>query len=123
MTRTTTELATEVMRLPNWIDALETPDSADDAYIKRVYTDWFAYASTQDRDIVYWSEATIPNEAFLPLVRIIADLCGPAFGDPAPQEVDVESGRPVSMGKKGWDLLRRLTSRKTSGLPARASYY
>ena len=123
MSRTTTELATEVMRLPNWISQHETPDSADDAYIKRVYSDWFAYAQKQDRDIVYWSEAVIPNEAFLPIVRIIADLCGPAFGDPAPQEIDVETGRQVSMGKKGWNLLKRLTSRTASGLPAKATYF
>jgi hypothetical protein len=123
MSRTTTELATEVMRLPNWIAQHETPDAADAAHIKRVYSDWFAYAQEQDRDIVYWAEATIPNAAFLPVVRIIADLCGPSFGDPAPQEIDVETGQPVSMGKKGWNMLKRLTSRSTSGLPAKTAYF
>lgn len=123
MTRTTTELATEVMRLMNWIAQHETPDAADDAHIKRIYSDWFDYAQEQDRDIVYWSQAAIPNAAFLPVVRIIADLCGPSFGEPAPQEIDVETGQPVSMGKKGWNLLKRLTSRGTSGLPSKSVYF
>jgi len=121
MTRTTTELATEVMRLMNWIAQHETPDAADDAHIKRVYSDWFATAQT--RDLVYWPEADIPNAAFLAIVRIVADLVGPAFGDPAPQEIDVETGSPVSMGKKGWNMLKRLTEREPSGLPSKAKYY
>lgn len=123
MSRTTTELATEVMRLPNWISQDETPDSADDAHIKRIYSDWFAYAQKQERDIVYWSEETIPNEAFLAIVRIIVDMAGPSFGDPAPVEIDVETGMQVSMGKKGWNMLRRLTSREASGLPSPGTYY
>jgi len=123
MTRTTTELATEVMRLMNWIAQHETPDSADDAHIKRIYSDWSAYAQKQERDIVYWSESTIPNEAFLPMVRIIADLCGPSFGDAAPVEIDVETGLQVSMGKKGWNMLRRLTAIEASGLSAPGVYF
>jgi hypothetical protein len=123
MSRTTTELATEVMRLPNWISQDETPDSADDAHIKRIYSDWFAYAQMQEREIVYWSEDTIPNEAFLAIVRIIADMVGPSFGDPAPVEIDVETGMQVSMGKKGWNMLRRLTARESSGLSAPGTYF
>lgn len=124
MTRTTTDLATEVMRLRNWIAQHETPDSSDDAQIKRIYLDWHAYAQQQERDVVYWGASDdIPDAAFLAIVRIIADLCGPSFKDPAPQEIDVETGLPVSMGNKGWKMLRRLTSRGTSGLPAKTQYF
>ena len=124
MARTTTDLATEVMRLPNWIAQHETPDAADDAHIKRIYADWHAYAQEQEREVVYWGAADdIPNAAFLAIVRIIADLCGPSFGDPAPVESDVETGMQVSMGKKGWNMLRRLTSKEASGLSAAGTYF
>src|SRR5690606_50146 len=120
-TYTTEDLATAVMRLPNWIDAHETPDTADAAFITQVYSDF--YAEWVIREIAYWPEAEIPKEVFRHIVRIIADAVAPSFGDAAPVEIDIENGSPDSMGKKGWNGLKRGKQVEASGLPVQAVYF
>lgn len=120
-TYTTEDLATWVMRLPGWLDAYETPDSTDAAFITNVYSGF--YAEWVIREIAYWTETAIPEEVFWHIVRIIADAVAPSFGDAAPTEIDIENGTAVSMGKKGWNGLKRVKQVETSGLPARATYY
>lgn len=120
-TYTTEDLAIWVMRLPGWLDAHETPDAADAAMIKANYSGF--YAELVFRDLAYWDEATIPEEVFWHIVRVIADKVAPAFGDAAPIEVDIENGSQVSMGKKGWNGLKRVKQIDQSGNPARAEYF
>jgi hypothetical protein len=121
MSYTTEDLATEVMRLPGWLDAHETPDSADAAYITRVYSGY--YAEWVIREIAYWPEAVIPEEVFWHIVRIVADSVAPSFGDAAPTEFDIESGQQVSMGMKGWRALKRVKSVEPSGQTTQSAYF
>ena len=122
MNYTTEDLAIEVMRLPNWIGAQETPDAADAAYIRNVYGD--LYKEWKLRGIAYWADVeAIPQEVFRHIVRIIVDSVAPSFGDAAPTEFDIETGVQMSMGKKGWNGLKRVTGRQSSGLPAQAQYF
>ena len=121
MSYTTEDLATWVMRLPGWLEAEETPDSADAAMITSVYSGY--YAEWQIREIAYWPQATIPDEVFWHIVRIIADVVAPSFGDVSPQEVDIENGTPVSMGVKGWRGLNRVKTVEPSGLSAEGTFF
>jgi hypothetical protein len=121
MTKTTEDLATEVMRMNGWLDANETPDSEDAAHITRAYEGF--YADWIIRDLVYWPVDAIPDEAFQHITRIIADAVAPAFGDKAPVEIDIETGQQVSMGHKGWLGLKRLTAKERTGMPAEGSYF
>lgn len=121
MVKSTADLAIEVMRLPGWLDANEEPDSEDAAHIVRTYTAYFNEWVL--RDVAYWPLAEIPEEVFIHIVRIIADSVAPSFGDAAPQEIDIESGQPVSMGHKGWLGLKRVTSRDKTGVPTEVSYF
>ena len=120
-TYTTEDLATWVMRLPGWLDAHETPDTADAAMITMVYSGF--YAELVIRDLAYWDKATIPEEVFWHIVRVIADKVAVSFGDAAPVEIDIESGTQVSMGNKGWKGLKRVKQIEASGLPVQATYY
>lgn len=120
-TYTTSDLATWVMRLPNWLSADETPDTADAAYITSVYSGY--YAEWVIREIAYWPVAAIPEEVFWHIVRIVADAVAPTFGDAAPVEIDIENGMQVSMGKKGWNGLKRVKQVEPSGLPTQAVYF
>lgn len=117
----TDDLATEVMRLPGWLDANEDPDTEDAAYITRVYSN--LYDEWDIRDLAYWDKAEIPSEAFDHIARIVADKVAPAFGDSAPVEFDYESGRQVSMGAKGWSGLKRLMQRPQTGQRTQATYF
>jgi hypothetical protein len=109
------------MLIAGWLEAQEQPDAADAAYILGHYDDHFDDWTV--REIAYWDRDAIPGEAFRHIVRIIADAVAPAFGDEALTEVDGESGQPVSMGKKGWNGLRRLIERKPTGLPTMAEFF
>jgi hypothetical protein len=121
MAHTTQDLATEVMRLPGWIDATETPDAEDAAHIVRIYTDF--YAEWTLRKIAYWPLTTIPDEVFQHVVRVIADAVTPSFGDDPMFEIDPESGVQVSMGVRGWKGLKRVTQRDESGLPTMGTFF
>jgi hypothetical protein len=111
------------MRLPGWLDATETPDSEDAAHIIRYYSG--LYAGWKIHDMVYWDEATIPDEVFMPIVRMVVDQVAPSFDNAAPVEFDIVSGRQVSMGRKGWEEFRRIVTRPQSGKTtnARADYF
>lgn len=120
MSRTTTELATEVLTLLGLIDAQEEPSAEDAALIKRAYSD--RYEEWQIRNLTYWAEADIPNAVFRNVARIIADDVATSFGKPPPVEVD-ENGQTVSMGVKGLRGLRRVIEKKSAKLPVRSVYY
>jgi hypothetical protein len=109
------------MRLPGWLDAHETPDTADAAMITSFYSGF--YAELVIRELAYWDKATIPEEVFWHIVRVIADKVAPAFGDAAPVEIDIENGTQVSMGKKGWNGLKRVKQVEPSGLAVQAVYF
>lgn len=121
MSYSTQDLSTEAMRLLGLLDANEEPDSEDQAYIVRIYTN--LYTEWKIRDITYWPLAEIPEEAFDHIARIVADKIAPAFGDAAPTEFDFEANRQVSMGAKGWQGLKRLQQRPQTGARTTACYF
>lgn len=89
MSRTKTELATEVLRRMGVLDALATPAAADANYIMRVYD--YKLAEWRDRRAVYWpntsdTAAEIPPVVFGPLRDLLVSEVGPAFGFPAGNE-------------------------------------
>jgi len=94
-TRTTADLATNVLLALNIIAAEETPSARDSQYVTRRYTDLFEEMMVNEE--FYWPVADIPASVFEPLTQIMALIVSPAFGKP----VD-----PVSMDE-GLRILRR----------------
>jgi hypothetical protein len=123
MPRTLTELATETMRMPGWLSAQEEADSQDAAHILRNYASLYAEWTIPGKEKAYWPYDQIPDEVFYHICRILADLVGPSFGDPAPVEIDIVSGDKVSMGVKGMRGLTRILTRERSGVPITGTWY
>lgn len=120
MTSSVAELAADVygIRL-GLIDIMKSPTAQQRARVERVYNQWFAEKSLEDR--VYWPRDEIPDEMAGALSRVIAaQLCGNKM--PIPTEPD-ESGMPVDIGTRGARMMQRLLMREATGLPVKATYF
>ncbi len=120
MTSNVAELAADVygIRL-GLVDILKEPTAAQRARVERVYYQWFAEKSLEDR--VYWPRDEIPDAMVGAISRIIAaQLCGNRM--PIPTEPD-DDGRPIDIGTKGHRMLQRLLARDNTGLPTQATYF
>ena len=120
MTSTVAELAADVYGLRlGLIDIMKEPTAQQRARVERVYNQWFAEKTLEDR--VYWPRAEIPDEMVGALSRIIAaQLCGNKM--PIPTEPD-EDGTVVDIGTKGARMMQRLLMREPTDLPVMAIYY
>lgn len=118
--KTTAQLATAVMRKLGVIDVNKQPSAAEQSMIIDLYGD--KYAELKAKDMVYWSQASIPQEVFGAMVRIVAEEFAPALGKDVPTEQD-EDGKVVSIGNRGMKMLRRHVARDATGLPAKAQYF
>lgn len=120
MTSNVADLAADVygVRL-KLIDIMKQPSAQQRARVERLYHQWFAEKTLEDR--VYWPRDEIPDAMVGAVSRIIAaQLCGPSM--PIPTEPD-EDGRPVDIGTKGVRMLQRLLARAPTGLPTTAEYF
>lgn len=119
-TKTTSDLATAVMRKLGMIDPNKTPSAAEQSMIIDLYYD--KMEELRAKELVYWSESAIPRAVFGAMVRIIAEEFAPALGADVPTEQD-ESGAVVSIGNMGLRMLRRQMARDATGLPTKANYF
>ncbi len=78
MANTLSDLAKEVARELNMLDANGELSAEDDAYIKGVIQPEVA-ALPADGVNVYWDNDDIPDEVYRPLIRFLS-TCLPAFG-------------------------------------------
>lgn len=114
-TRTTQELAVNVLLAMNIIAAEETPSAADSNYVIARYGDLFEEMMVNDE--FYWDETSIPAAVFEPLTQMMCLIVGPAFG------------RTVSVGDmdEGLRILRRRLRRtvnvKSAEVPTESSSY
>lgn len=115
MSKTTAELATAVLRELNVIDATETPDSEDTAYITTLYQDKFE--ELNDKELVYWSRDEIPGPIFLAIRDLIINEARGTYGQP--QTPEDKEAREVIILKR----VRAHMHKRPSGLPVMARYY
>lgn len=117
LTRTTTELATAVLRELSQIDATE--DADDHTESKTVITDAYhdKYHELRVKEMVYWTLTSIPVEVFLPLRDLIINEVSGSFGQPLPPDVR-EANEQLILKK-----LRRVTTVRHSKNRTKALYY
>ncbi len=80
LTRTTTELATEVLRSLAILAADETIASADETYITGVYND--LWDDLEGDNLAYWDKTAVPKVVFLVVRDLVALHVMSAYGQP-----------------------------------------
>lgn len=115
MTKSTTDLATAVLRDLSVIDATETGDADDVAHIQDVYALKFEYLN--DLELVYWSPSEIPGPIFLAVRDLIANEVRGTYGESIPPET--RNAREMEILK----IIRRHLHKRSSGLPVKALYF
>lgn len=111
------DLAEHVLRAMAVIDATESPDDVDEAYVIQVYDQKYAELQAPGLELVYWPQASIPSAIFLTIRDLVVNECSGAFGQPTPPET--KDARETIILKR----LRRHVARSSSGVPNRAQYF
>jgi hypothetical protein len=113
--KTSSDLATAVLRELNAIDASETPDTVDTDYVVEIYTS--KYEELGDRELCYWPLDEIPGVVFITLRDLIINEVRGTFGEP--QSPEDKLTRETAILRR----LREHMQRRSSGLPVRATYF
>lgn len=79
MTKTLQELETEAFSILTGMDPTSSPSAEDLATIE-VYVDPLLEGLASRRVAYIADRDDIPDDAFLPLARLLANVCGPRFG-------------------------------------------
>lgn len=109
ITRSSNQLAVNVLDDLGLTASGESPAPADVQYVVQRYEDLLA--EIDDQDMVYWDKDSIPIVIFEPLTKLVSLSVGTSFGVPSLAE-NLEMARQLFMRR-----IRRHTSRKSSGLP------
>lgn len=120
MALTVEDLARRSMELLGALEAQEEPSAEDRALLERIYTN--KYAELTSRDMTYWEQTSIPEEAFEAMCMIAASVAASAYGKGPPVVID-ENGQQVGMNVAGYRDLRRLMQKIGSGKPSQALYF
>jgi hypothetical protein len=111
-TKTLTELKTEALGILVGLDPSQSPDVEDLDTIGKYVDPLLAQLAVDE--IVYITDSNeIPNEYFLPLARLLANVSGPRFGSPMNEDAK----------RIDEQALRRLTTGKPTYEPMKAVYY
>lgn len=106
--KTSTELKTEAFSILTGMDPNSVP-SADELNIFDVYLDPLFAQLKRDKIVTVYDKEEIPNEYFLPLARLLANVAGPRFGSPMNEEaklVDEAALRRMSAGETTYETVR-----------------
>lgn len=114
-TKTTTELATAVLRHLSVIDAVESPSAEDLSFIEELYADKFE--ELNDMELTYWAPDEVPQPIFLAIRDLIANEARGNYGEP--MGVDAKEAAEIIILKR----IRRHMAQRSSGLPTRAQYF
>jgi hypothetical protein len=85
MPKTLQELETEAFAILTGMDPASSP-AAEDLAVIDTYVDPLLEQLAADRIIYIGDRNDIPDAVFLPLARLLANVCGPRFGSPMNQE-------------------------------------
>lgn len=84
-TKTLAELETEAFAILTGMDPNSSP-SAEDLSVIETYVDPLLSQLAADGIVYIADSGKIPNEYFLPLARLLANVCGPRFGSAMNQD-------------------------------------
>lgn len=110
MTKTTTDLATAVLRRLRVIGSNETAEAEDDVFVKAVYAN--VYQELEYQDLAFWDETAIDERVFEALADVVAARSGANYGQSKP---DLESA--------GMRRLNILAAEIPSGAVAKNEYF
>jgi hypothetical protein len=109
--KTTTDLATAVLRRLRVIDATETADASDASAIKALYAD--LYAEMKDEGVAVWPETAIPPRYFRALTDYVAGHAAVDFG----------KNDLVGLADNGESRLRRIAADDWGGMRTKAEFF
>ena len=110
-----TQLATQVLRDLNAIDASEAPDTEDETYVIGKYGT--KYEELADDELCYWPLDAIPGAIFQAVCDLVALEVMGTYGTPQAPE-DKEAREEVLLRR-----LRKHMRKRSSGLPVKAVYF
>lgn len=112
---TQVNLATRVLRDLNVIDAAETPDTEDAAFVTEKYVT--KYEELADEELCYWPLDAIPGAIFQSVCDLVKNEVQSAFGTPQAPE-DKEARELIILRR-----IRRHMHKRSSGQPVKATYF
>lgn len=107
-TKTLNELKTEAFGILTGTDPSQTPPNEDLETIGQ-YVDPLLAQLEADQIVSVADQDEIPNEYFLPLARLLANVAGPRFGAPvndAARRMDEQTLRRMTSGKATYEIQR-----------------
>ena len=117
MYKTTTELATAVLRHLGELASDGTIDTEDETYITGVYNDKWDQLSDESWGLFYWERTNIPKVCFLTVRDLITNEVKSAYGH---QQTVAQKDMDEAIILKA---LRRHVAVRDSGHPVRAEYF
>ncbi len=111
-TKTLQELETEAFAILTGMEPGATVAPEDLASIE-VYVDPLLEQLAADQIVYIADRDEIPNEFFLPVARLLANVCGPRFGSPMNEEAKLADER----------VLRRLNAVQPTYEPMEGQYF
>lgn len=85
MAKTLQELETEAFAILTGMDPTSSP-AAEDLAVIETYVDPLLEQLAADEIVYIADRNSIPESVFLPLARLLANVCGPRFGSPMNDE-------------------------------------
>jgi hypothetical protein len=117
MSRTISDLSTEVLRHLSVIDSAESASSTDATYVQGIWRSKWEELSAHGQELTYFPYDDLPEAVFLIIRDIVANEVAGAYGQPKPI-VEKEAAEQALVRK-----LRRHVATQSINLPTRALYY
>lgn len=111
-TKTLQELETEAFAILTGMDPNSSP-AAEDLAVIETYVDPLLSQLAADQIVYIADSDEIPNEYFLPVARLLANVCGPRFGSAMNQDAKEADER----------TLRRLVASQPTYEPMEGHYF
>lgn len=102
------ELKTEALSILTGMDPNSTP-AADELAVIDIYVEPLIAQLKADKIVTVYDKEEIPNEFFLPLARLLANVAGPRFGSPMNEDakqIDEAALRRMSAGETTYETVR-----------------
>lgn len=112
MARTAADLATQVLRELQKLDAIETASAEDSAYVQEISAAYHATLLEMNVNVT-WDYGSIPDKVFIPLAGVLADVVARSYGVNVPAD-EVEARVRA---------LKRAAAFKYLGPPTKAEYF
>jgi hypothetical protein len=117
MSFTVAQLADAVLKKLGAIASGETAATADVTLVTDAYAAKWEELAAPGQELIFWSQADIPNYVFLIMRDLVALQVCDAFGQPMSEE-DRQAREDIILHR-----LRRIVAVDTSEMPVQADYF